>query len=36
MGFKCPNRKNVADFLQEVLNHQMHIWRIAKYNSNAN
>lgn len=23
MGFKCPDRKNVADFLQEVSNHQM-------------
>jgi ABC-type multidrug transport system ATPase subunit len=23
MGFKCPSRKNVADFLQEVLHYQL-------------
>ena len=23
MGFKCPDRKNVADFLQEVLDYQL-------------
>ena len=23
MGFKCPARKNVADFLQEVLDYQL-------------
>jgi ABC-type multidrug transport system ATPase subunit len=28
MGFKCPDRKNVADFLQEVLHYQLHLGAI--------
>ena len=31
MGFKCPDRKNVADFLQEVINHQMSLTAYKEY-----
>lgn len=31
MGFKCPERKGVADFLQEVSLHLYHIWLLFIY-----